>query len=80
MSLRYFPGEQGTEALSKARRFARQIYAICRSLSDEESSMRMKTDALAMLLGTITSYEEQVSDEDINYAADLLLDLERYQV
>ena len=42
--------------------------------------MRMKSDALAMLLGTITSYEEQVSDEDINYAADLLLDLERYQV
>ena len=44
----------------------------------KEGVERMKADALDMLIGTIKRHEEHVTDEDINYAADLFLELERY--
>ena len=77
-SLKFFPGERGIEALKKAREFSKQIYAITRSINDADAVERMKADALDMLVGTIKRHEDYVRDEDINYAADLFLELERY--
>ena len=78
-SLRFFPGERGDEALKKAREFARQIYSITRSMNGVEAIERMKMDALEMLKGTIERHEQHVTDEDINYAADLMIELEQYE-
>lgn len=77
-SLKFFPGEKGSEALKNAREFAKQIYDITRSINDEESVEKMKADALDMLLGTIQRHQSFVQNEDINYAGDLLIELERY--
>ena len=47
--------------------------------SDEATAEKMKSDALQLLLNTMTNQSEHVSDEDINYSCDLFIELEQYR-
>ena len=62
----------------QTRTISRAIYDISRK-ADSALAEKMKKDALNLLLGTMQNHTSFVSDEDINYCADLYIQLELFE-